>query len=149
MNSETARSGAWVRVVGDVVYHRRADSVAFELHRLNGGLVSRITPLAIPYRSRNDAPPGDQVFTTDVLPDGRIICEVIHRTPYEVSGRGLTTVVRLVDYVIDADGRVAVLLPKRIGQLAAADARGGLYFLETRASVKPGDVPKVRRVIIN
>lgn len=149
MNSVTAKAGAWVRVVGDIVYHRRADSVTFEIHGVNGGLLRTITPLAIPYVSRGTAVPGDQVFTTDILPDGRIICEIVHRTPYEAIERGLRTVVRLAEYIIDDGGQAAVMLPRRIGQLASAAPDGYLYFLETRASVKPGQVPKVRRVSID
>src|SRR5690606_22632642 len=76
-------AGGWIRRLGDVVYHRRSGTLTFDLHGSDGRLLQTIVPAGIPFHPRSDTNvPGDAVFGVDVLPDGRIVAEVAHRTPY-------------------------------------------------------------------
>jgi hypothetical protein len=91
---------------------------------------------------------GDTVFATDLLPDGRIVCEIAHRSPFEAHGSALRTGIAVRVYIIDLEGNVSVVAGKRLGQFAAAGPRGELYFLET-GRARPGSrSPQVRRVVL-
>jgi hypothetical protein len=105
-SAEDARAGGWLRFRQDTVYHRRAGTLTFDVHSSDGRLLKTISPRGIPYQPPSlQNEPGDQVFTTDLLPDGKIVVEIAHRTPYEVVQQEVRMAVTLGIYVVDLDGR--------------------------------------------
>ncbi len=137
------------------IYYRPESELVFYRFSAEGSPLGTIRPVGVPYRPpepKNSA--GDTVFGTDVLSDGRIIVEVVHRTPYRDAGRSadgvpvLTTSLDVKLYVIQPDGQVVVLQSPGdgLGAFAAVGPNDDLYFMRTAEMLKPDEGTTIQRV---
>jgi DNA-binding beta-propeller fold protein YncE len=122
-------------------YYRPPGTLVFERYDSSGRFVSTVDPAVIPFRPLTETNnPGDTVFATHVLPDGRVVVQVTHRSPYEGDKeRVLRTVVDIRVYVIRPNGSLErSLKASRHGNLLAASSES-LYFLKTQQLLRPGE----------
>jgi hypothetical protein len=139
-SSARAVAGAWIgRGPAGTIYYRAAASMSFEVFSARGELVRSFVARGVPYAPPGAGnQPGDLVTGTDILSDGRIVCEVLHREPYQAAGadaEGRKVLRTRLDphlYVIALDGSVVLALSPptaRIGSLAAVGPDDHLYFM--------------------
>jgi hypothetical protein len=144
---------SWLRRGSDgSIYYRPEPELVFYRFAKDGSPIETIRPKGIPYRPRTPTNiPGDSVFGTDVLSDGRIIFEVVHRTPYVESGRAAepttSTSLDAKLYVVGPGGSTLVLpRPTELGMFAGVGPKDDLYFIKTVEMLKPGEGTTVQRV---
>ena len=131
-----------------LLYYRPGGTLVFHRFTPEGQELSPITP-PITLARRAEQEPGDSVFGTQVLPDGKIVCEVVHRgayTPGSVPG-SMRTQVQPTLYLINADGSLhhsfKLPLVGEFGSFGAATGDGRLYFLTTKQKRRPGQTPEL------
>ncbi len=142
--SRRRRAGWLGRGPDGSLYYRAGTALSFQVFAPDGRLLRSVTPREVPYVSSSaDTAPGDLIGATDVLPDGRILCEIVHRSSFEESTpsgdgrRVLHTRVEPRLYVIALDGTVQRSLAPataQVGLFGAVGPRARLYF------VKPGQL---------
>jgi hypothetical protein len=129
------------------VYFRASRALDIQRFAKGGSPLSAIKP-AVPYDAVGD--PGDSIFTTKVLTDGRIVMEIAHRTPYRAVSGGLATSIQLKTYILSSTGKLLKTIgAKGLGQLGGV-SRDRLYFVTVaRGLLSAGEGARVHQLAIN